>query len=233
MIGTATIDETAGRSGIVVKRDRSRGTFCMADGNEKKVLSSLAWSAYAALIFGPLLFAICFLYVGYRLNLSQGITAQIAFASVAAMYAYVASILATEFYNGMMVLRNNVERARANVDVLLKRRHDLIQNIVAVVSAAGKYERTITAEIARIRATAAEGDSRRLIMVAEGYPAIKSNENYLALSRELANTENWIAGARSYVADSVMLYNAKVSSFPYLLFAPFFGLKPMNPSAME
>ncbi|VVC02285.1 LemA family protein [uncultured archaeon] len=228
MIGTASETEFEGRPQMVVGRSQKGGAFCIADGTEKKVLSSLALWPYVGLVLGPVLFALCTLYLGFRSNIATQTTMDFISVCVAAMYAYLAYVLATEFVNGMILLRNSVGRAQANVDALLKRRHDLIENLVTVVSAAAKYEKKLDAEIAKIRAEAAQGGSKQLLMIAEGYPNLQANQNFMSLQQELSRTEEWIAGSRSYVADSIMLYNTRIGTFPYLLIAPIMGLKPIS-----
>ncbi len=71
------------------------------------------------------------------------------------------------------------------------------------------------------------GYSKTLLAIAENYPKLMAAGNYKALSGELVNTENWIAGSRQYIRDSIELFNTKIGSFPYFLYAPLAGLKPL------
>ncbi|HOO17129.1 MAG TPA: LemA family protein, partial [Phycisphaerae bacterium] len=127
-------------------------------------------------------------------------------------------------YNGLVRLRNQVKNAWAQIDVQLKRRHDLIPNLVETVKGYAKHERgTLDAVVqARARATGAQTvDDRirsegelsqalgRLMVVVEAYPDLKANQNFLALQEELTSTENKISFARQFYNDSVMQYNTR------------------------
>lgn len=132
-------------------------------------------------------------------------------------------------YNGLVRLRNEVKNAWAQIDVQLKRRHDLIPNLVETVKGyAGHEKGTLDAVVqARTRAVSAQGvatQSRaegelsqalgRLLMLVESYPDLKANQNFLALQEELSSTENRIGFARQYYNDSVMKYNTRIQTFP-------------------
>ena len=225
LLGVAKEEEIDGKPQMVIERDREKGVFCIADGTEKAVLSSMNFWTYAALACGPVIFALCFIVLD-MIYLKSSIS-NLAWPIASLMYAYVAWVFAIEFYNGMVILKNGVERAHANVDALLARRADLISNLVSVVKAAAKYEKGVQGRIAAIRAEA-PGAAKELFAIAENYPKISSAENYRLLMDELSRTEGWLAGARSYVADSVMLYNNRVSSFPYSLLAAVCGMKPLE-----
>jgi LemA protein len=132
-------------------------------------------------------------------------------------------------YNGLVSLRNKIENAWAQIDVQLKRRYDLIPNLVETVKGYAAHERqTLEAVIqARNVALAAEGphdqaEAENLITgalksvfaLAEAYPDLKANQNFLNLQEELSGTEGRIAYARQYYNDSVYRYNTKIQSFP-------------------
>ncbi len=132
-------------------------------------------------------------------------------------------------YNTLIRLRNEVKNAWAQIDVQLKRRHDLIPNLVETVKGYAGHERgTLEAVVsARTKAVSAgsieekvqaEGElSRtlgRLLMLVENYPDLKANQNFLALQEELTSTENKIGFARQYYNDSVMRYNNQIQTFP-------------------
>ncbi|HYG55038.1 MAG TPA: LemA family protein [Burkholderiales bacterium] len=164
----------------------------------------------------------------------------------------VAVVWAISVYNGLVTLRNRFKNAFAQIDVQLKRRYDLIPNLVETVKGYMAHERqTLEAVIAARgaavqasqRAAAAPGDPAamqglaqaegalggalgRLLAVFEAYPDIKANQNVLALQEELTSTENKIAFARQAFNDSVMTYNTKRESFPDNVFAGMFGLAP-------
>jgi len=143
-------------------------------------------------------------------------------------------------YNGLVGLRNQVKNAWAQIDVQLKRRHDLIPNLVETVKGyAGHEAGTLQAVTeARTKAVSAEGvgpQSKaegelsgalgRLMVVVEQYPDLKANQNFLGLQEELASTENRIGFSRQHYNDSVMTYNTKTEVFPASIIAGMFNFK--------
>ena len=154
----------------------------------------------------------------------------------------VLALLAVSVYNRLVRLRNSIGNAFAQIDVQLKRRHDLIPNLVETVKGYAKHEReTLEAVIAaRARAVsagpldekiAAEGGLSaalgRLMAVAEAYPDLKANTNFLQLQGELTSTENIIGGARNGYNNTVQGYNQTLVVFPTNLLAGLFGFKAM------
>jgi len=144
-------------------------------------------------------------------------------------------------YNSLVALRNRVRNAWHQIDVQLKRRHDLIPNLVNTVKGYMKYEQETLEKIIQARARAlsakgmkekakAEGELSglltRLFALFENYPELKANENVLKLQEELTTTENQIAFARQFYNDIVMRYNTKIQSFPSNLIAGMFGFRP-------
>ena len=153
-------------------------------------------------------------------------------------------------YNGLVVRRNRVKNAWAQIDVQLKRRHDLVPNLVNAVKGYMQHERGVLEGVTRARQQAAAapvGDvaaraqaesalSRSLsslFAVAEGYPDLKADRNMLALQEELASTENRIAFARQFYNDSVLELNNARESFPGSLVANAFGFAPASSFALE
>ena len=143
-------------------------------------------------------------------------------------------------YNGLVRLRNEVKNAWAQIDVQLKRRHDLIPNLVETVKGyAGHEKGTLEAVIqARSRAVSAEGvEARsqaeaglsgalgRLMVVVEQYPDLKANQNFLSLQEELTSTENRIGFARQFYNDTVMQFNTRIESFPQNIVAGMFQFR--------
>lgn len=143
-------------------------------------------------------------------------------------------------YNGLVRQRNQVKNAWSQIDVQLKRRHDLIPNLVEVVKDYMAYEQETLNRVieARGKAMAAQGVAEKshaenqltgalktLFAVAEAYPDLKSNQNALRLQEELASTENKIAFARQYYNDSVMGMNNRIETFPSNLIAQQFGFQ--------
>ncbi len=146
-------------------------------------------------------------------------------------------------YNRLIILRNRVENAWAQIDVQLKRRYDLIPNLVKTVQAYAKHEREVFQRVTEARTKAiqagsvkeqekAENDLTRcikgLFAVAENYPDLKANKNFLLLQEELAGTESKIAFARQFYNDSVMSLNTRIEVFPHNILARFFGFKKQD-----
>jgi LemA protein len=143
-------------------------------------------------------------------------------------------------YNGLVRLRNQVKNAWAQIDVQLKRRHDLIPNLVEVVKDYMSYEQETLAKVieARGKAMSAQGVAavadaenqltgalKSLFALVENYPQLKANENVGKLQEELTSTENKIAFARQYYNDSVMRFNNQIEVFPSNLIANSFNFK--------
>jgi len=143
-------------------------------------------------------------------------------------------------YNGLVRVKNQVANAWRQIDVQLKRRHDLIPNLVEVVKDYMSYEQETLRQVieARNRAVAATGPAAaipaetaltgalgRLFAVFENYPQLKANETVSRLMEELSTTENKIAFARQFYNDSVMENNNRIESFPSNLIAGGFGFK--------
>ena len=132
-------------------------------------------------------------------------------------------------YNGLVRARNNVRNAWSQIDVQLKRRHDLIPNLVEVVKDYMGYEQEVLTNVTKARsvAVAAQGPAQAavaeagltralagLYAVMENYPDLKANQNVSQLQEELTSTENKIAFARKYYHDSVMVYNTRTEVIP-------------------
>ena len=143
-------------------------------------------------------------------------------------------------YNGLVTFKNQVENAWRQIDVQLKRRHDLVPNLVETVKGAMEFERdTLTAVIeARGKALGAgtveeKGVAEnfltqalsKLFALVENYPDIKSNQNVLKLQEELTSTENRIGFARQFYNDLVARFNIKQSVFPSVIIARLFGFE--------
>jgi LemA protein len=144
-------------------------------------------------------------------------------------------------YNGLVRLRNAVKNAWSQIDVQLKRRYDLIPNLVETVKGYAKHERETLEAVIQARQQAinitdnvlekAKAENmlsqtlRSLFAVAENYPDLKANQNFLALQEELTSTENKISFARQYYNDSAMKYNNKTEMFPSNIVAGMFSFE--------
>ncbi len=144
-------------------------------------------------------------------------------------------------YNGLVRLRNQLRNAWHQIDVQLKRRYDLIPNLVEVVKDYMAYEQETLAKVieARGQAIRAKGASEQakaenlltdslksLFAVVERYPELKANQSVAQLSEELAATENRISSARQFYNDSVMTYNNRIQSVPANMVARTFDFSP-------
>ncbi len=150
----------------------------------------------------------------------------------------VLAVIVIGMYNGLVQLRNRVQNAWAQIDVQLKRRHDLIPNLVETVKGYMKYEQETLEKVIKARgaAMAAQGVAataqaenqltstlKSLFALVENYPDLKANQNMLQLQEELTTTENRIAFARQHFNDSVMTYNTALQTFPRNIIAGMFG----------
>jgi LemA protein len=152
-------------------------------------------------------------------------------------------IIVIAIYNGLVGLRNQTKNAWAQIDVQLKRRYDLIPNLVETVKGYMQHERGTLEAVTNARNQAqslsanasvadrakAEGELSgvlaRLMAVVENYPDLKANQNFLALQEELTSTENKISFSRQYYNDSVLQYNNKTQMFPSNVVAGMTGFK--------
>ncbi len=146
-------------------------------------------------------------------------------------------------YNSLVVKRNQVKNGWHQIDVQLKRRYDLIPNLVETVKGYAAHEREVFQKVTEARASAlgakTVGDAAKannqltaalktLFAVAEAYPELKANENFLRLQEELSATENKIAFARQFYNDIVMAYNIATQRFPSNIIAGIFGFKTQD-----
>lgn len=143
-------------------------------------------------------------------------------------------------YNSLIRLKNQVENSFAQIDVQLKRRNDLIPNLIETVKGYMKHEKTILENITKARASIMDAEApkekakasnkisetlKSLFAVAENYPDLKANQNFLQLQEEITGTENKIAYARQHYNDIVMKFNTKIQMFPTSIFANMLNFK--------
>jgi LemA protein len=171
----------------------------------------------------------------------------------------VLALWAVGIYNALVALRNRFKNAFAQIDVQLKRRYDLIPNLVETAKAYLKHERETLESVIKARNIAASaaqaaaanpadagamrnlgaaeaglgGALARLMVVAEAYPDLKANQNMMQLTEELTSTENKIAFARQSYNDAVMTYNTRRETFPTVILAGAFGFQPAELFAVQ
>ncbi|AKB12079.1 MAG: membrane protein [Methanosarcina sp. 795] len=141
-------------------------------------------------------------------------------------------------YNDLIKQRNRVENAWAQIDVQLKRRYDLIPNLVETVKGYAKHEKTLLEDITKARAAVMSANSisetaeasnylsstlKSLFAVAENYPELKANQNFMQLQKDLMETENKIAYSRQFYNDTVMKYNISIQTIPKNIVASLMG----------
>jgi LemA protein len=149
-------------------------------------------------------------------------------------------LMAIGMYNSLITLRNRCDNAWSQVDVQLRRRYDLIPNLVETVKGYAKHESGVFERVTQARNVAvnaqtvkAQGEAdnmltgalKSLFAVAEAYPDLKANQNFLMLQEELAGTESKVAYARQFYNDVVMKFNMKQQVFPSNILANMFGFK--------
>lgn len=141
-------------------------------------------------------------------------------------------------YNGLVTLRQRTEESWSDIDVQLKRRYDLIPNLIETVKGYATHEREVFENVTKARSAAMgaqgiedqaaaenmlSGTLKSLFAVAESYPDLKANENFIELQRELTDTENKIQASRRFFNSTVMALNTKIEVFPSNLIAGNFG----------
>jgi len=145
------------------------------------------------------------------------------------------------YYNRFAILSNRIDNSLSQIDVQLKRRADLIPNLVKTVKGYAKHEKGAIKAVTEARKALVnakgiekkvaankqlEGALKTIFAIAENYPQLRANENFLELQRELSSTEDKVAYARQYYNDSILAYNDLCKTFPGKLFAGLYGKKP-------
>jgi LemA protein len=143
-------------------------------------------------------------------------------------------------YNGLIILRNRIENAWSQIDVQLKRRYDLIPNLIETVKGYAKHEKTVFTEVTKARTALQKAKTlpqkskasdmitsalKTLFAVSENYPDLKANQNFMMLQEELSGTETKIAYARQFYNDSVLKLNQRIQVFPTSIIAGMFNFR--------
>ncbi|MEK9178216.1 MAG: LemA family protein [Patescibacteria group bacterium] len=151
------------------------------------------------------------------------------------------AVFALYLYNTLISARFRVKEAFSHIDVQLKRRMDLIPNLVETVKGYAKHERAVFEKVTEMRSRLLEARGaeekakvnnmlsdtlKSLFAVAENYPTLRASENFKELQEELSDTENKIAYARQFYNSNVLDYNTKLEIFPNVIFARIFNFKP-------
>jgi len=147
----------------------------------------------------------------------------------------------TTIYNGLVALRNDIDKSWANIDVLLKQRHDEVPRLVEVCKGYMQYEQETLQTLVQARTrslAAATVDQKvqasgnlsasviKLFAVAENYPALQANASFIELQKRITELENQIADRREFYNDAINLFNTRLQQMPDTLIARFFGLQP-------
>lgn len=143
-------------------------------------------------------------------------------------------------YNSLVILRQRVQNSWSQIDIQLKRRHDLIPNLVEIVKGYAKHEQETFEKVTAARTSAISaqnineqlaaenilsGALKSLFAVAEAYPELKANTNFLELQSQFTDTEDKISFARQFYNDTVQKFNTKIELFPFNLIAGFLGFE--------
>jgi len=146
-------------------------------------------------------------------------------------------------YNGLVVLKTRIQEALSGIDVQLKRRADLIPNLVETVKGYAKHEKEVFENVTKARSALMKAETpkekadagnmlsgalKSLFAVAEAYPQLQASENFRELQRQLEDTEDKIAYSRQFYNSNVLDYNTKIKVFPSNLIANFFGFKAVE-----
>ncbi len=146
-------------------------------------------------------------------------------------------------YNSLVVLKTRIQEALSGIDVQLKRRADLIPNLVETVKGYAKHEKSVFENVTKARSALMGADTmhakaeandmltgalKSLFAVAEAYPDLKANTNFQDLQRQLEDTEDKVAYSRQFYNSNVLDFNAKIQMFPTNIFAGMFGFTPFE-----
>jgi LemA protein len=162
---------------------------------------------------------------------------------VVAVAAVLAVIAIALMYNDLISTKNQIENAWAQIDVQLKKRYDLIPNLVETVKGYAKHEKSVFENVTKARAAMMKADTvaakakadnmlssalKSIFAVAENYPKLEASENFKMLQEELSGIESKIAYARQFYNDSVLSFNNKIMTIPTNFIAGMLGFKPRD-----
>lgn len=153
-------------------------------------------------------------------------------------------IVIISIYNSLVTSYKKVERSKSLIDIYLKKRFDLIPNLVETVKAYSKHEKETLETVTKLRSNYNNGGSvedadklnayyNKCIALIEAYPELKASEGYLNLQKELSKVESEIEASRRIYSNDITRYNTKVQTFPTNIFAGIFGYKTIEPLSFE
>ena len=169
--------------------------------------------------------------------------------SLAFLFAAVGlGVYVVMIFNGLITLKNDVAKAWANIDILLKQRHDELPNLVEVckgymnherdtlervTQARSQYQQAVSVDQKALAEQSTSSALRSLFAVAENYPQLKANENFLKLQNRITELENEIADRREFYNDSVNTFNIRIQQVPDTFIAAFMNLRPQSMFKVE
>ncbi len=217
--------------------DPQADMYLISVRTEEQVRRGLAWQFWLVGVLGVVLGVGGFMLKDAMLDrqLQDNVVTYVIAGAVFVMAGLVAWIAMA--YNSIVNLRQRVEQAWSNVDVQLKRRHDLIPNLVNIVQGMADYEKTLSAELAHLRAQLRatppgepgpdpQAAGRTIAAIVERYPALKADSSFLKLQHNLVDTEERIALARGYFNDIASFYNIRLQVVPDRFIAALGAMQP-------
>jgi len=205
-----------------IARDKDAPVFIISTKTEKQITTTYVWLIWLWLILG-LSVTIGGAFISRAINTVTSEASVQLFIIAGGVYLFALALSWTwTVYNSLIALRNRVNQAWSQVDIQLKRRADLIPNLVKCVEGYSSHEKSVQELVATMRSQAEigveKGDLRgygpALLAVAERYPLLKANQSFLALQKSLSDTEQRIALARGYFNDIVTFYNTQLEVIP-------------------
>ncbi len=163
-----------------------------------------------------------------------------AFGLIISIIAILIVIIFIYYFNRLVVLSNRIDNSLSQIDVQLKKRADLVPNLIETVKGYAKHEKKIIEDVTKARAAMLKASNiegkvkadnqlekalKSIFAIAENYPNLKANENFLQLQNELSAIEDKVAYSRQFYNDSILSYNNTVESFPGNMFAKIYGKK--------
>ena len=218
-----------------IAADKAAPMFLISTRSEEQVSSGFGWAFWGWGIFGLLLCVGGFLWRDLATNLDPALRWPFYFIPAAGYFAACGLGWVWMVFNSLIDLRQRVNQGWAQVDVQLKRRHDLLPNLVHTVKGLRDYEQNLQAELAEMRAQLAatppgesgpdpSACSKLVIAIQEHYPEITAQESFLSLQKSLSDTEQRIALARGYFNDIATFYNTRLEVVPDRFIAALGGM---------